>query len=152
MIRTRLVSCTRNKDKAAELLVELDEAPPFQFQMMVRGMCGVMMKGDMPLPARAFLEDRTHDETATKRTRAFFCQLMAELLGAVHDREGALAAVEEACACGLYDLLWLDRCPLLDEIRETERFQTARKEVEARSTAVVAILTGANSPTSATPS
>ena len=152
MIRTRLVSWTRNKDKAAELLVELDAAPTFTFQMMVRGMCGVMLKGDMPLPARAFLEDRTHDETATKRTRAFFCQLMAELLGAVHDGEGALAAVEEACACGLYDLLWLDRCPLLDEIRDTERFQTARKDVEARSTAVVAILTGANSPTSATPS
>ena len=147
MTRGRLASWTRKKEKAEAILRELDAAPPFSFQMMVRAVCGVILKEEMPGAARAFLEDRARDTTATTRTRAFFCQLNAELLGYGHDHEGALVAVEEACACGLYDLLWLDRCPLLDEIRDTDRFYEARRQVEARSNAVVTALLGASAPT-----
>jgi serine/threonine-protein kinase len=59
-------------------------------------------------------------------------QLNAEILAYVFEVDGALGCVKEAVQSGLIDLLWMDRCPLLDAVRKDARFAPLRAEVEAR--------------------
>ena len=66
------------------------------------------------------------------RRRVLFFQLSAELLAYVFEVDGALASMKEAVEAGLLDLLWMDRCPVLDAVRKDARFEPLRVEVEAR--------------------
>jgi serine/threonine-protein kinase len=66
------------------------------------------------------------------RGRLYLYQMAAEIHGFLGDRERALAAVELAAEGGLIDRLWLERCPLLDDIRTGPRFASALAEVARR--------------------
>ena len=72
------------------------------------------------------------------RRQAFYYQLRAEAVALLGRREQALLAIEGASACGLVDLLWLDRCPLLHELREHPRFVELRSEVAERARSILA--------------
>ena len=54
---------------------------------------------------------------AGPRRASFHAQLQAELYASVGRLGDAQAAVAVADANGLLDILWFDRCPLLDPIR-----------------------------------
>ena len=65
----------------------------------------------------------------TPRRGAFAAQIEAELHAYAGSRADALRAVKAAVHAGLTDLAWLERCPLLRELREDEGFIRARLEV-----------------------
>ena len=48
------------------------------------------------------------------------------------DVDYALQTLTTADQLGLIDLLWLDRCPLLDPIRDDSEFATVRESVNVR--------------------
>lgn len=75
-------------------------------------------------------------ESASARRRAVICQLAAEISGHVHDVETCLALLERASSDGMFDLHWLDRCPLLAVARDTDRFRAVRAVVEQRANAI----------------
>ncbi|MBL9018989.1 MAG: hypothetical protein JNL83_32680 [Myxococcales bacterium] len=82
---------------------------------------------------------RVHVEASrvgSLRRQAFIAQLAAEAAGMVSDVEECLALLLRANACGLFDLPWLDRCPVLEPIRGEPRFAIIRNDVAERALAI----------------
>jgi serine/threonine protein kinase len=89
---------------------------------------------------RDSLEASVRTAEPGSRRRAFFAQLNAEILAYVFEVDGALACVKEAVDAGLLDLLWMDRCPVLDPVRADARFAPLRAQVDERAQRVRAAL------------
>jgi tetratricopeptide (TPR) repeat protein len=73
----------------------------------------------------------------SRRLSTLFQQLLAEYRATLGRSEDALLHVERAVDCGLFDLGWLDGCPVLSSIRGTEQFAALRAKVAARAQPVV---------------
>lgn len=69
---------------------------------------------------------------ATWRGRALFFQGSCELSMLLGRNEAALKALEMSLQVGLFDLLWVDGCPLLAPLRQDPRFQEMRATVAER--------------------
>lgn len=76
------------------------------------------------------VRENTTIHNTSRRGQANYHQLVAEVAGFAGDVDIGLDAVTRSVDCGLIDLLWLERCPLLDSMRESRRF----KELSARVT------------------
>ena len=82
---------------------------------------------------------RAHVEASrvgSSRRHAFVAQLAAEAAGMAGDADECLAFLLRANACGLFDLPWLDGCPLLQAIRGEPRFAIIRNDVAERALAI----------------
>jgi serine/threonine-protein kinase len=141
MSQVRMATWSRDRARIQRVIEGLDGTAPFAFQSLVRGLGTVALTGVLPEGARGFLEERSQGDI-TPRTRSFFRQLQAETLAVANELDGVLEATEKAVDAGLFDLLWLDRCPLLEPVRKTERFVALRPRVLERSNAIVAQLVG----------
>lgn len=74
------------------------------------------------------------------RLRPLLRQVLAELLAASGQPELALAEITRSLDAGLYDLTWVDRCPLLEEVRALPGFVSVRARLLERVTPVLAAL------------
>jgi len=72
------------------------------------------------------------------RRVAFVRQMVAELAAAQRDEARALDSIESAFDAGLFDVQWMDGCPLFDPMRGTPRFESMRRAVHERAMAVIA--------------
>ena len=79
---------------------------------------------------------------SSARRRAFVGQLAAEAAGAAHDVDTCLALLLHCNAHGLFDLRWLDGCPLLASVRGEPRFAIIRADVAARAASILDALYG----------
>jgi serine/threonine-protein kinase len=82
---------------------------------------------------------RAHVEASrvgSSRRHAFVAQLAAEAAGMAGDADECLALLLRANACGLFDLPWLDGCPVLQPIRGEPRFAIIRNDVSERALAI----------------
>lgn len=77
-----------------------------------------------------------------RRRRAFLAQLVAEAAGFSGDAETSIAMINVAIDSGLFDLHWLDRCPLLASTRADAAFPEVRRRVQARANAILDALYG----------
>lgn len=59
-------------------------------------------------------------------------QFLAELSGFAGDVDICLNAIEDADNHGMFDLLWLDYCPLLRDVRAHKRYPSIRGRVQER--------------------
>ena len=116
------------------------------------------LEGDeLPLKAEAamalevaetgVIEPRARDALArmielsrTKRLRSFFTQIAAELYARAGERERTLEQIERAAAFDLFDITWIDRCPLFDDLRTDARFVASREVVAGRASAILEAL------------
>jgi serine/threonine-protein kinase len=73
---------------------------------------------------------------ASARRRAFLAQLAAEGAGRAGDVETCLMLLLRASTQGLFDLHWLERCPLLEPVRGEPRYEVVRADVAARAEAI----------------
>jgi serine/threonine-protein kinase len=80
--------------------------------------------------------------TPSLRRRTFLAQLCAEAAGAAGDVRTCLAMIDHAVAHGLFDLHWLDRCPLIEPARRTPEGARARAQVKRRAEAILDALYG----------
>jgi serine/threonine-protein kinase len=69
------------------------------------------------------------------RLRSISLQLGAEIATLKGDRGGALDTITRAAEEGLFDLAWMDRCPLLAELRQDPALAAARAMVAVRAIA-----------------
>ena len=69
---------------------------------------------------------------------AFMEQLETEYACACGDAKRACAALLRGDAAGLFDRAWLEQCPMLVSIRETNEYATVARHVAARAEAVAA--------------
>ncbi|MDB4958677.1 MAG: protein kinase [Myxococcales bacterium] len=83
-------------------------------------------------------------ETSSRdlRRRAFAAQLAAEGAGHAGDVAACNQLITNAVDAGLFDLHWLDRCPLLASARPTPQFQALRAVVKKRADAILDALYG----------
>ena len=56
------------------------------------------------------------------------------------DRDGALEFIQLGVDAGLHDYLWIQRCPLLDPLRELPAFRGMTAILASRAAAVLAML------------
>jgi serine/threonine-protein kinase len=80
--------------------------------------------------------ERAFDPRASARLVGLVRQMMAEALMFAGDVDAAMANIEAAHQRALIDLDWLERCPLLDPLRDRPAFATVRAEVESRAQAI----------------
>jgi serine/threonine-protein kinase len=80
-----------------------------------------------------------------RRRRTWAAQIVAEACGWAGDGESALALVEYASGDGLFDLHWLDKCPVLDCMREHPRFAEVRVPIQRRADGVLDAMYGDHS-------
>jgi hypothetical protein len=85
---------------------------------------------------RDLVRARVDESRGSVRRRAFVAQLAAEAAGGAGDVDECLALLLRANACGLFDLPWLERCPLLASIRGEPRFAIIHRDVAERDHAV----------------
>jgi serine/threonine-protein kinase len=74
------------------------------------------------------------------RLRPLLLQVAAELLAASGRPEEALAQVARSVDVGLYDLTWLDQCPVLAEVRALPGWAPLRARLVERAAPVLAAL------------
>ncbi len=77
------------------------------------------------------------DPTRPRRGSILGLQVMAETAGLHGEPDLALASLEAAADTGLSDVVWIDRCPLLDGL-DPVRFTPIRVQVAARAARVLA--------------
>jgi eukaryotic-like serine/threonine-protein kinase len=75
---------------------------------------------------------RADSPHASLRRRSYFYQLSTELQILVGDHAAALDSLEKAAEVLLFDVLWLDRCPLLAPLRDDPRYARVRGICGAR--------------------
>ncbi len=112
---------------------------PELFELLLAGLLdGAWPRVREPLIAKA--EDRSWP---SQRRRAFVAQLVAEIAGHAGDVEACTRVLAHAAAFArLFDLHWLDRCPMLASARGTPAFAAVRAQIEARSRAIYDALYG----------
>jgi tetratricopeptide (TPR) repeat protein len=66
------------------------------------------------------------------RRRQFFCQIRAEIFGFMGDTERSMRGLVDANQCELFDIAWLEGCPLLEALRREAAYGPIRDAVAAR--------------------
>jgi len=69
---------------------------------------------------------------SSKRRLAFGYQLRAEVAAFAGDKDIALQSIRLAFDNGLFDLHWLDKCPLLDDLRGSSDYAVLRERLAER--------------------
>jgi len=78
----------------------------------------------------------------SRRRRSFIAQLVAEGAGYAGDVQACNQVIAHAIAQGLFDLHWLDKCPVLDSARDSAEFKRSRAIVKGRADAILDALYG----------
>jgi serine/threonine-protein kinase len=106
---------------------------PLLFELLLAALLdGAWAQVRAPLIAKA--EDRSWP---SQRRRAFVAQLVAEIAAYAGDPDTCNRVLAHAVRYDrLFDLHWLDRCPLLARARDTPAFAAVRDEILVRSRAI----------------
>jgi len=108
---------------------------------LILGMLGVFLDGSyadvLPRIRRVF-----DGETTNPRRRAFAGQLIVEAAAFSQDPDTAFELLDATVDAGLFDLHWLDKCPLLAELRDDPRYPRLHARVKARAEAILDALYG----------
>jgi hypothetical protein len=130
----RIASWRGDRTEAAAATAEISRLPgrlSFEHELTIYDPA-------LPWPTRrdtalAIASDRKH---GSARRRAYFAQLAAEAAARSGDLETCLTMLLRANSEGLFDLHWLDRCPLLEPVRTEPRYAVIRTDVAARAEAI----------------
>jgi len=130
--RARTYAWRRDAGRAAELL---SSVPPTTTMPLT--MVRAVLELTVGLPPRWEVYERlTAPGRSSLRGRTFFSQMEAEAAALAGDRARALAAITRAAEASLFDLPWLDWCPLLADLRAEPAFLAARATAAARAARV----------------
>ncbi|HEY1957729.1 MAG TPA: protein kinase [Polyangiaceae bacterium] len=106
---------------------------------MVSTLSAILAKHDIPSEGRHF-ETRKTDARLTQRARVFWNQLSAEVR--LFAGQMPLDDVKRAVELGLFDISWMDGCPLLEPLRREPELAALRATVAARAQSVLLQLHG----------
>jgi serine/threonine-protein kinase len=129
--RARLALWQRRMDDAHSFISQIPEG---DMSLRTPRMLLEILKNREVPPDAAEIE-RTEAAGGSRRI-TFMMQMRAELLGYLDKHEQVVEALSRAAASGLIDLLWLERCPLLDEARKDPRYPAVHAVVKQRTDAI----------------
>ena len=141
MVRTRIAWWRGDLRAVAALRGQYAELRAFE-PVLVRLMFAIILDGAWPGARDAVLGRVVGSTSPSLRRRAFMAQLAAEAAAFAGDAPTCLAMIDHAVGCGLFDLHWLDRCPLLEGVRPSGAFVRARAQVKRRAEAILDALYG----------
>jgi serine/threonine-protein kinase len=99
----------------------------------LEGLRYVVKSRTLPAEMRAELEaSLPTDSRFAPRRSAFHGQIRVELQMSVGDIAEAMTDLRHCDSNGLLDLMWLERCPALDEVRSLPEFITIHESTQAR--------------------
>jgi TolB-like protein len=107
---------------------------------MAAAYAGVLATGTIDDGLLVQIERRLEQTREGSRLRPLVLQLAAELLGAAKRPEAALAYVARSVDAGLFDLTWMDRCPVLEDVRTLSDLAPLRARLVERAAPVLAAL------------
>ncbi len=134
----RFATWRADKGTLAEVAAAFEQArKSLRFNVgAVEAYLDVTLRGQPFGPAKRAMADRAFVEGASARRTTFYLQMQAELAGFAGEQEACLQAVGKADQRGLLDIMWLDRCPLLQGVRGTQTFKALRSSVHKRAEGV----------------
>jgi serine/threonine-protein kinase len=121
--------------RLAEQLMALDAG-----SVLARMFVGWIFDKRIPTPERSRIDERKSAEGITKRMRIFWNQLSSEVR--IYVGERPLDDVRAAVDLGLVDIAWMDRCPLLEDLRKDPEWKDMRERVASRARIVLMQLEG----------
>jgi serine/threonine-protein kinase len=130
----RLLLWHRDAKTAEALLATLPttDDPDRPIHQVVRMLLDVTAHGTRPPP-----EFHTLDPNMKPRVNAFRAQLWAELSAALGDVDDAIVALEHCVQSDVFDVAWLDGCPLFKTLRRDPRVAPFREKFAARAAHVI---------------
>jgi serine/threonine-protein kinase len=144
LTRARVAVWRGDTEGARRLMAEIAPMPLTPYgRMAIEGMLRVAMTRSLsPEDAAALEKVVGADARFPPRRLAYHAQIRAELKLAAGDTAAALADLRDADGQSLIDVVWLDRCPLLEPLRVHPEFLAVRKNVERRAQRVVEAFDG----------
>lgn len=130
----RLLLWANNRERARELIGN----PSVQQTPFARAMLDFLISPSGHADPRLMLAPAFTSPHATWRGRALFQQGNAEFSMLLGSPDDALSAIEEAVNIGLFDIMWLEGCPLLAPLRDHPRYHAAHTTVAARARRIAA--------------
>jgi serine/threonine-protein kinase len=131
--RVRFAAWNRDRALIATLWEPLKRLPvDHPVAMVSRLFVAAALEGGS---ARALWEE--FKRPGSPRRHIFQAQILAEIAALQEDWDLVHEAIEMGLAQGLQDRLWIDRCPLFEELLGTRRFEALRNVVRERAEAVV---------------
>jgi serine/threonine protein kinase len=134
VMRGRLALWTRDTERAKR----------WHSELVARGnvfagalaMLAIASGQSLEAPQFIVLQEHAKAPGSATRRRSFFGQVAAEIRAFLGDADACLAAMDVADSNGLFDVTWLDRCPLLDFVHGHERFASVKKHASERARGV----------------
>jgi eukaryotic-like serine/threonine-protein kinase len=133
-MRVRLLLWQRQAEALEAALRDALTAPDPRAQAIASGMLAVLRNERLPLEVTE-MAPILADGAGGRRT-VHFLQVAAEACAFAGNHQEAMACIGRAVDGGLFDLVWLDHCPLLGEARSDPRFAALRAVVQRRAAAV----------------
>ncbi len=131
--------------RLAQLLQSVTLPPTLSFA--VKSLLAITAGNTSGVDDRSILERALPIDASRGARRATFnAQLRAELLAFVGARDEAIAAIRAAEHHGLLDIVWLERCPLFDQLRDHATFVEVAERIAQRAKRVLDAV-DARSPT-----
>jgi TolB-like protein/thioredoxin-like negative regulator of GroEL len=125
----RMLLWRRDRERAAEALRQLkDEESYMRIPQML-----LELVAESRLPVDLLSRPpEAHAHEGGRRRRTFLMQLEAEVYAYLGDAERTFDALGRVTDAGLIDIIWLERCPLFEAIRQEPQFSSIRALVKPR--------------------
>jgi eukaryotic-like serine/threonine-protein kinase len=138
LFKARLAGWRGKKDAALTEMMEPPKHSTFVVDTMMRAIRKMVAEGGVSEPEWLQQLDVAGGETRPVRARLISIQILSEV-AMVHDRpELARVGLERAAQLGLFDVVWLERCPLWRSVSAEPWFGAVAAQVAARAQQVAA--------------
>lgn len=124
------------------LLPPLDDADKMSAAPAAIAMRTVFERGQVHPAHDATMCELLADRSRPARFVSLISQIATEIHAFAGDLDTAIERLRAGVDAGLLDLVWMDHCPVLAQLREDPRFGELRSAVEARALAARAALVG----------
>jgi serine/threonine-protein kinase len=136
-VRGRLALWRRDEATTERFIAQMDAHADAMATQLPRMIVEVIRQRKLPEIAVSLDEEERASPGGVRR-RVFMHQLRGEILGYLGHLPEALASMERSAAEGLVDLLWLERCPLFEELRQDARYLAIHAQVKRRADEILA--------------
>ncbi len=106
------------------------DSPPIRYMSGFRR--ELIRGGEMSSGHRTFIREFLEQSVEGSRIELVARQLVAEAFAYLGDFDAALEHIERGVDHGLLDRMWLERCPLLEPLRNDPRFRACRDRIDER--------------------
>jgi serine/threonine-protein kinase len=126
-VRFRLLLWSRDSAQAKILAARTDvQYPPFIVPLM-----NALVTGEFDPAAVADVEARAIG-ASTPRAAGLFSQIAAEIHAFARNYGRSFEFMRRAADASVFDIVWLERCPLFEPVRKMPGYEEIRAQIESR--------------------